>query len=107
MTIKFTIDETHLAGAVCSLRACLKGRKVMTIDCSLTKTRLQIDCGDWGIANIPAKSSRAAKFKISNKSLTRMAVCYKKYNIGQKAAQAELNIDEKYFETPETWIPIT
>lgn len=31
MPIKFTIDETQLAGAICSLKASIKGRRLTTI----------------------------------------------------------------------------
>lgn len=106
-SIKFTLDETQFAGAICSLKASIKGRKVTTIHCSLTKRRLKLDCGDWGMAIIPAKSDSVSKFKISNQSLTRMTACYRKYKAGRGQAPAELNKERGFLKTPETWIPLS
>ena len=104
--IKFTIDETYFAAAVCSLKASIKNRGVKTIKCRLTKTRLKIDCAEWGCAVIPAKSEAVASFLIPAKSLNRAGACYSKYKDNRTEVRAVLDKEREYFKTSKMWIEI-
>ena len=76
--IQFTIDEPQLGADVKSLKSAIKGKRVTNINCSLSKTQLKFDFGDWGCATVSVKSERSATFNITNQALSRIAACHSK-----------------------------
>lgn len=102
--VNFIINEPQLGLAAKSLKLAIKGHRVTGIKCTLSKTRLKIDCGAWGCAIVPAKSEKVVKFTISNKSLGMIASSHRALKKGSKNAPARLHRSNCYLETTNLWM---
>ncbi|SHJ13397.1 hypothetical protein SAMN02745181_1266 [Rubritalea squalenifaciens DSM 18772] len=80
--IKFSLDEVEFSKATTSLKRAIRGRGVRAIQCHLTKTRLRIDCGEWGKASIPVVSPSTSRFTITPSALGKAASAYRDFKRG-------------------------
>ncbi|PQJ27434.1 hypothetical protein [Rubritalea profundi] len=98
--IKFTLDEIEFAKAVNTMRQAIRGRGVRTIQCSLTKTHLKLQCPEWGSVRAAVKSENTSRFVITPRALGHAVGAYRDFKKGS-SDEAYAVMDKKlgFFRT--------